>query len=92
MKQRAHIYLHWTELVRVLGLKGYPVKVYSEPDNDYLHIFLEPNEGEEVGPEDGSLEVPPGGYVEGRVLAQVVRDPDILERSGNSYYIDHPSG
>jgi hypothetical protein len=85
-RKRAHIYMHWDELIRVLGLKGHAIKVYSEPDNDYLHIFLE-SDDPDVGEEDGFHLTSPGGYVEAKALGQVVKDPEILRRSGNSYFI-----
>lgn len=81
--QRAHVYLSWDQLVGALGLQGRPIKVYSEQDNDYLHIFLDPPTDAEVGEEEGFIEVHPGGYVEARSLRQVVKDPDIRRRVGD---------
>jgi hypothetical protein len=45
--QRAHTYLTWEQLAKALGLPGRPIKVWVEPDNDYVHIMLEDESFEE---------------------------------------------
>jgi hypothetical protein len=74
--KRAHICLSWSELARALGLQGYPIKVYSEQDNDYLHIMLESDDPDLTWEDDGFLSFSPGQYIEAKSLDQVVKEAD----------------
>lgn len=87
MTKRAHVYMHWDTLVQALGLQGHAIKVYSEQDNDYVHIFLESDDPDLTWEDDGFLFYG-GGYVEAKALHQVVKDPDILRRLGRSETVE----
>lgn len=45
VENRARVVLFWDELLRELRLPGKAVKMWVEPDADYLHITLEAPEG-----------------------------------------------
>lgn len=63
--RRAHIYLTWEKLAELLQVPGRPIKVWSESDQDYLHVMLE---------DERFPDIPVGSYVESTTPENLRRD------------------
>lgn len=63
---RAHTSLHLDELAAALGLPGRLIRVWTEPDTDYVHLMLEwDREPDPDNPEpDGFYWVARGGAID----------------------------
>ncbi len=57
--RRDHTYITFRELRDYLGMTGIPVKVWVEPDSDYVHMITIPEDSDPNG-----IQIAEGGYVD----------------------------
>lgn len=70
---RAHVIISWDQLARELGLQGRAIKVWSEDDQDYLHVILEASSDSGLGGAEGFHPAVPGAFIEERDLDSIRR-------------------
>lgn len=64
---RDHVAVHWVNLAKLLGMEGKPIKVWVDPDADWVHVITEWDERD--GPPPPTFKrVAQGGWVEQRTF------------------------
>lgn len=62
---RDHVVVSWHDLAELLEMNGRPIKVWVEPDSDYVHVITEWDERDGPPPPEMKY-IARGGYVESR--------------------------
>lgn len=74
---RDHVYLSFDKLQEVLGLEGEIIRVWAEPETDYLHVLLTGTE-DQLGIEGGTFKaMARGGYCEARDWKPTISEVDL---------------